>query len=373
MKAAILVLKPAAKTVSGESVQRHFPLLLSESFLGLSPRFCCLGVTAMLNQPVVCNVLKARKLIASTVAGALLAGVSFSSYAAGDALEGQVTGTKLENARYISVSADGKVTFKGFTTPEGEFLYREGDTVSFYIGDILLGKADAGESIPLGALVDGAKNKDALGNLLRFLQSIDSDVNLLNGIQISENAHYSSKNLKVDFDKAMKSFEVQASLNQVLALATNSPSLPAAIDALTNFRMALLDAYGKDRGETVLNLMNTKWSSTLVNEECPGKTASLSHNFNILGHVSAGTFDVNVHKNGKCGANNAAIIGGLWENDALFSCAKSCTLDDLNTTVSVNFPSPHQASLVHEPGSNIITVIHQYPNNRTVIETMVKK
>ena len=53
--------------------------------------------------------------------------------------KGQLEGTVIENAQYISTDAQGNVTHEGYTDATGSFSYKKGDTVAFYVGDILLG------------------------------------------------------------------------------------------------------------------------------------------------------------------------------------------------------------------------------------------
>lgn len=214
---------------------------------------------------------------------------------------------------------------------------------------------------------------DALSNPLCFLQTIDTDVTSYNGIQISNLVHSKAKNLKVDFNKAMSSFSVQASLVKLLSVATNSPTLPGAVNTLTNFRMSLLTAYDSYSGDTVLNLVNTKWKSTFTSNDCPNASAALTHTFNLLGHATTGYHNLAIKKNGACGGSNLGVMMSLYENDALFSCANGCSMADLSGAVTMQYPSAHQATLIYQPNTNIITIIHAYSNGREVIETLVKQ
>lgn len=323
------------------------------------------------------SIFKKTKVIAAAVMGVVLGCTSTVSVAAPQqksaVLQGKITGTKIANARYVTRDASGKISLQGYTTSAGAFRYRNGDSVSFYVGDVLLGKTKAKSSVPTSLLITNAMNADALANLLRFLQTIDSDLNPINGIQISANTHYAAEDVKVNFDAAMSSFQVQSSLQQLLALATNSPTLPDAVEALTNFRMSLLNAYNTNSGQTVLNMVNTKWKSTLSSADCEETVTGATHTFNLLGHMTIGYHNLSPRDDGSCRGSSAAILMSLYESDQMFSCANGCTLADLNTTVTLRYPTVHQAQLVHQPNSNIITVIHQYDDGREVIETLVKQ
>jgi hypothetical protein len=293
------------------------------------------------------QLLRHAKKAATAALAATLATFSFSAQA-NTTLTGQIQGTPISNARFVALDRKGKITLQGFTTQAGKFSYKAGNTVSFFVGDILLGSTAGAARVTTSSLVASAKSADAFSNLTRFLQAVDSDRNVLNGVQVASTTHTYAKGLKVNFDAAMKTFEVQAALLKVLSLASGTPTLPQAVDALTNFRMALLNAYNTSGQPTVLNLLN------------------------ILGHISMGHHTLTKRANGTCGGNNLALRMALYENDSAFYCANACNFNQLNTSVSLKFPVAHEATLVHEPGSNIITVIHHY-TGRNVIETMVKQ
>lgn len=297
---------------------------------------------------------------------------SESETAGGAVREGKFLDAAVANARYVTLSPSGQISMSGFTAEDGSFFYREGETVSFYIGDILLGTAEAKAIVTPVALVEGATNSDALANMLRFLQTLDEDSTPSNGIQITDAVHQSAADVQVDFDTAMSSFEVQSSLTALINVATNSPTLPDVVDALTHFRETLLSAYDTNSGETVLDLMNTKWQSTLSSTDCGDTTASLKHTFNIVGHTTQGYHNLTMRDDGSCRGNNYGILMSLYENDPMFSCASGCSLADLNRSVILDVPETHTATLVHEPGTEMITIIHQFDDGREVIETMTK-
>lgn len=293
--------------------------------------------------------------------------------AGGDILEGRFLDAAVSNVRYITLSPTGVVSMSGFTAEDGSFFYRDGETVSFYIGDVLLGSSLAKDIVTPVALVEGATSSDALSNMLRFLQTLDEDSTPSNGIQITDSVHESAADVQVDFDTAMSSFEVQSSLTALIGVATNSPTLPNVVDALTHFRETLLAAYDTNAGESVLNLMDSKWKSTLTASDCPDTSTTLKHTFNIGGHMTSGYHNLSVRDDGTCKGSSYGILMSLYENDNLFSCATGCSLADLNRTVIVDIPTTHTATLIHEPNSGVITIIHEYDDGREVIETMTKE
>ena len=78
-------------------------------------------------------------------------------------------------------------THTGMTDANGSFMYHEGDTIRFYVGDIMLGEAMAKPIMTPIDLVDGATDEtnQAVVNMTRVLQTMDDDMNPENGISIT--------------------------------------------------------------------------------------------------------------------------------------------------------------------------------------------
>lgn len=91
-------------------------------------------------------------------------------------------------------------TQEGRTNEQGEFQYREGETVSFSIGSIELPAVEArGVITPL--TVFGAANEEdpRVTNLARLLQSLDEDQAIEDEIRIPEGAYSNAAGLNIDF------------------------------------------------------------------------------------------------------------------------------------------------------------------------------
>ncbi len=121
----------------------------------------------------------------------------------------------------------------GTTQNGGKFTYINGETVSFYLGDLLLGAAAGKANMTPLDIVAGADGQMTTGvvNLLRLLQTLDSDTDLTNGITIPaavEGMNFTA----VDFsDEA----SVTALLNQI----DNTLVLVTAEDAVAHFSETL--------------------------------------------------------------------------------------------------------------------------------------
>lgn len=77
---------------------------------------------------------------------------------------------------------------QGTTNSAGEFQYKDGESVTFSIGDLELGSASGASTITPLDLVDGATDvsNNRVNNLAILLQTLDQDSVLNNGILITE-------------------------------------------------------------------------------------------------------------------------------------------------------------------------------------------
>jgi len=159
----------------------------------------------------------------------------------------------------ISYSTD---SYSGLTDDNGTFRYLAGEIVEFSIGDLVLGSAVANSTITpleLGTQINGDLNyennhQDRATNTLRLLQTLDSDSYPENGISISANTASAINTLAtntqglgsdnsdvvIDFNLEGSAFETQASLIQLLSVATNSGILVSSEKAIAHFKETLM-------------------------------------------------------------------------------------------------------------------------------------
>lgn len=106
---------------------------------------------------------------------------------AGGAAEATLTGVfqGVEGLRYETP------TLAGATNNKGEFKYRPGETVTFSVGDFVLGSAPGSPRLTSAHLVLGGNGdvkklkQPQVTNMARFLQSLDEDGHVENGIAIT--------------------------------------------------------------------------------------------------------------------------------------------------------------------------------------------
>lgn len=95
--------------------------------------------------------------------------------------QGVFLDSAVEGMRYVSGS------LSGYTGSDGRFGYETGQSVSFYVGDILIGEATGEAVVTPADLVPGATDQThpTVSNICQFIQSPDDDGDWSNGITIT--------------------------------------------------------------------------------------------------------------------------------------------------------------------------------------------
>ncbi|WP_341708219.1 carboxylesterase family protein [Halopseudomonas sp.] len=136
--------------------------------------------TGIAHSPLRLSYLSASlMMLALPLAGCLGGG-------GGGSDDGRRTGTFVDSpVAGLDFSAGSQT---GTTSDTGTFSYRAGETVTFSIGDLVLGSAGGAEVMTPLSIIQGATDASdrRVNNLLILLQSLDADGNLNNGIQITE-------------------------------------------------------------------------------------------------------------------------------------------------------------------------------------------
>jgi hypothetical protein len=129
---------------------------------------------------------------------------------------------------YRTASGSGK------TNASGEFSYVAGETVTFSIGNIDLPSALANSTItPLNLANTTDVNNQVVSNILVLLQSLDTDGNPTNGIQIASAAHTAATS-SLDFNVAPSAFRTNSLVTSLVANSGSSNTTPVNLASATN-------------------------------------------------------------------------------------------------------------------------------------------
>jgi len=162
-------------------------------------------------------------------------------YSYGYYYDSLVSGLKYESSGKAGVQTG--VTGEESDPGPGSFRYVEGDTVSFSLGDTILGESQAQERVtPFdlagieaeavgGCEVDGSlPDNDAafrrVSHLAVLLQSLDTDGDPANGIDIGSGVAGLFDGVDIDLSQAWEAFEEDTDLRAVLDEAKSLDLLP---------------------------------------------------------------------------------------------------------------------------------------------------
>jgi hypothetical protein len=144
-------------------------------------------------------------------------------------------------------------SMSGITDSAGTFMYHEGETITFLIGDIMLGSAPGNFIMTPIDLVPGAVDEThpTVTNICRLLQSLDQDGNLENGIMITEVMHSEMTGRMIDITQGVGEFEnydMEALFNSLNVLGAFSDGdnrvLLTPVEAQSHFRQTLMGNMG---------------------------------------------------------------------------------------------------------------------------------
>lgn len=137
-------------------------------------------------------------------------------------------------------------TEQGQTTDSGEFSYQTNESVIFSIGDISFpAVAGAPYLTPLDIFNTQNINETAVVNMLRLLQSLDTDGDASNGISLSTTVHEQATGLVVDFSSA--DFDNQVANLVAMSGGVNQQLLSAEM-AVYHFQQTLTDLNNQNIG-----------------------------------------------------------------------------------------------------------------------------
>ena len=169
---------------------------------------------------------------------ALIAVLSACSGGGGGGTATPSTGIFLDSPvagiNYRTASGSGK------TNASGEFLFFSGETVTFSIGKIDLPPVTANTTItPLNLANTTDVNHQVVSNLLVLLQSLDTDGNPSNGIQISSTAHTAATST-VDFNVTPTTFRTNAVVTNLISNSGSTNTAPVSlVSAVSHFQTTL--------------------------------------------------------------------------------------------------------------------------------------
>lgn len=132
-------------------------------------------------------------------------------------------------------------TLDGVTNSLGEYEYIEGETVTFFIGDLELPPVAAtGTVTPLNLAGRDDTSDPTVVNIIRLLQTLDEDGNPDNGITITDAAKTVAT--QVDFELSIIDFESSSAVTNLVSNSGSSNTvLISQSEAVAHFEDTLVD------------------------------------------------------------------------------------------------------------------------------------
>jgi hypothetical protein len=166
----------------------------------------------------------------------------------GGGTPGSSQGVFLDSAVEGLTFAGGGET--GETDAQGMFTYRSGSSVEFSVGGIVIGSGQPFAIMTPVEVVPGATNEldDTVTNIARFLQTVDDDDDLSNGIAITQAVRNAAAGRSIDFGQAASTFDTDPNVQSVVSDLTSETTagmraLVSIQDARDHLNTTLLASY----------------------------------------------------------------------------------------------------------------------------------
>ncbi|MGB3623994.1 MAG: hypothetical protein WBA20_21820 [Ketobacter sp.] len=241
-------------------------------------------------------------------------------------------------------------SFSGFTDEAGGFSYVPGEYVRFYLGSTFLGEALAQAEVTPLDLLDVQDDPDKLQNMLRILQTIDSDSDPSNGITITDQTNDYLSQFSLPLNEPAVMFEASTVVQDMIAAVTNGSGLKDALSSFEHFHETLLLSRRQTDETIILNLMNTSWTGTVRSSACPQEdaVAKMTLKFTPLGILSNGYHSIDEET---CKPKGYGILFETYETSLTFTCANQCLDSDLNRVI-IGRDEQTVTTLSHQAGSD---------------------
>jgi hypothetical protein len=205
-------------------------------------------------------------------------------------LTGQFVDSAVGGLMYVTSSG-----IEGMTDADGTFKYKPGDTVKFYLGDILLGEATGDALLTPVSLVPGAVDETnaTVQNIARFLQTLDDNSNPSDGINIPTTVFDAAAGMSIDFSASDFESTATTLLNDIFSeVGSTPPMLVTSSDAAIHLAGSLLCGRAGTYEGTYTGDADGNWSFEVdASGNISGSGKSITYpddpTFNISGTVSS--------------------------------------------------------------------------------------
>jgi hypothetical protein len=297
--------------------------------------------------------MNSRNLIGLIIACGLAGcggGGNSSAPTAGTAQPSVLTGVLVDSA--VQGIAYSTPTRSGTTDVAGRFEYLGGETVTFSLYGQTIGQAVGGPTLTPFNLQSPTNHPDFALNLIRLLQTMDSDADPANGITLPTVAGSMSINL----DQPTTAFDSDPAVGSFIGTRT-LVSASTAVAHLTGTIATSNPGYS-------VNLVGRTATSRVSFDFCPGASLGITYSFAASSYTR--TFDDSA---AICDGGTSALtpppditFTGAYSTfpDISIACGPTCSYADLNRIVVGQLRANGRTSNLvvhHVPGTKVITSV----------------
>ena len=251
-------------------------------------------------------------------------------------------------------------TRNGLTNANGEFEYEDGENVAFSLYGQPIAEVPGYDVLTPFDNSDDTVHPDYPINVLRFMQTLDTDGDAANGITLP----VVSVTMNVNFDQNMADFENDTNVVAFISDNTNVTTLTVtptgAVNHFNNSVANVADDY-------VLNLAGKTATSVFTPGHCTdGTTGGFTYEFTETGFTMTGSDSISSTDPGAgpitCTRGPDTVQTFTYAelpSDFSFYCGPVCTYSELNRV----------SEGVDIDGRDHITSVWHTPNSTTVTET----
>lgn len=230
-------------------------------------------------------------------------------------------------------------TQEGVTNELGEYKFIEGETVTFFIGELELPASLAKEVVTPFDLVGVTDiNNSTVVNIIRLLQTLDRDGIPENGITITDTAK--SIATPLNFGLSESEFETSPTVTNLISNAAQHYAISALIpkaSAIESFESSLNETFS-------INMSGRTATSEIINSSCVHVPGGFEYSFSdsvitIIG--SDGWFSSG--EGGECRLTDINTLEvtpeevvNIYHGDFAFNCSNYpiCTMNDFERNIS---------------------------------------
>lgn len=245
-------------------------------------------------------------------------------------------------------------TKSGTTDANGTFEYAEGETVEFMLYGQVIGTINGAGVITPYSFIEADNNPNYAVNVMRLLQTLDTDGNPGNGIEMPS----LSVTMNLNFNQSSANFGADATVLNFVS-SNSSATLVSETDAINHFVTSIANSDVNYE----INLASVgSAKGTYTTTLCNNAVNYIDYTFTTSAVTMTGDDTFNSNSDGDCtvtrtGTSETDVYTTL--TNELFGCGPVCTFAELNRVITGIDADGRvfRTTISHVPNSDVIVAI----------------